>query len=141
MITAIELISDEARIRETFPIVKQLRPALGEDELVERVMRQLGDGYRFCRLVADGKVCAVAGYRFAESLGHGKFMYVDDLVADEGVRSQGYGGMLFDWLADQARREGCAEFRLDCGVQRFDSHRFYARKRMKIAAHHFLMKL
>ncbi|MGZ5001726.1 MAG: GNAT family N-acetyltransferase, partial [Chthoniobacterales bacterium] len=30
---------------------------------------------------------------------------------------------------------------LDSGVQRFDAHRFYLMKRMKISSHHFSLEL
>ncbi|MGZ5023946.1 MAG: GNAT family N-acetyltransferase, partial [Chthoniobacterales bacterium] len=30
---------------------------------------------------------------------------------------------------------------LDSGVQRFDAHRFYLMKRMKISSHHFVLDL
>jgi GNAT superfamily N-acetyltransferase len=68
-------------------------------------------------------------------------MYVDDLVSKEGERSKGYGGQLFDWLVEYARSEGCDQFHLDSGVQRFAAHRFYLTKRMSIEAHHFGLKL
>lgn len=39
----------------------------------------------------------------------------------------------FDWLVGQAREQKSDYFELDSGVQRFDAHRFYFLKRMKIA--------
>ncbi len=66
---------------------------------------------------------------------------MDDLVTRAADRSAGFGGQLFDWLVEEARREKCAAFSLDSGVQRFDAHRFYLRKRMQIAAHHFTLAL
>lgn len=133
--------SEERLIRDCFPVIHQLRPFLAEDEFVERVNRQFQQGYHLYCLVESGKVRAVTGFRISESLGHGKFLYVDDLVADEKERSKGFGGTLFDWLVDYAKREDCAELRLDCAVHRFDAHRFYMRKRMKLTTHHFVMKL
>ena len=92
-------------------------------------------------LEAEGKVRAVAGYRFLESLFSGKFLYVDDLVAQAADRSLGFGGKLFDWLIEQARANNCENLELDSGVQRFDAHRFYLMKRMSISSHHFTLKL
>ncbi len=66
---------------------------------------------------------------------------VDDLVTDAAARSHGYGAALFDWLVAEARRLDCRQLSLDSGVQRFDAHRFYLRKRMSITAHHFTLKL
>jgi hypothetical protein len=41
----------------------------------------------------------------------------------------------------EARATGCAKLELDSGVQRFDAHRFYLRKRMIISSHHFSLEL
>lgn len=68
-------------------------------------------------------------------------MYIDDLVTDANKRSKGYGDKLFDWLLEFARKEKCKQFQLDSGVQLFDAHRFYLRKKMNITAHHFGLKL
>ena len=81
----------------------------------------------------------MAGIRVMENLAWGKFLYVDDLVTASAARSQGYGDKLFDWLLDYARAGGCEQLHLDSGVQRFEAHRFYLRKRMSISSHHFSM--
>jgi hypothetical protein len=44
-------------------------------------------------------------------------------------------------LLARARAEGCAEFHLDSGVEKFGAHRFYLRNRMNISSHHFSLKL
>jgi GNAT superfamily N-acetyltransferase len=71
----------------------------------------------------------------------GKFMYVDDLVTDDAVRSHGYGEQMFAWLKEVARTEGCRMLDLDSGVQRMAAHRFYFRQRMTIASYHFSLPL
>ncbi len=120
----------------------QLRPHLLEREFVARVRRQNQQGgYTLAWVEDGGAVKSVAGFRISESLFYGRFLYVDDLVTDEGSRSKGYGETLFDWLADHAKSKGCQALALDSGVQRFAAHRFYLRKRMDILCHHFALKL
>ena len=46
-----------------------------------------------------------------------------------------------DWIVAHARERGCTEIDLDSGVQRFDAHRFYLGRGMKISSHHFSMGL
>src|SRR5260370_27478683 len=117
--------------------MREVRPLFQEPEqFVERVLRQHKEGYRLAFLESEGEVCAVAGYRFLESLFSGKFLYVDDLVARESERSQGFGGKLVDWLIKQAREHDCENLELDSGVQRFDAHRFYFSKPMSISSYH-----
>jgi GNAT superfamily N-acetyltransferase len=122
--------------------MRELRPHIATvEEFVERVQRQQQQGYLLAYLEADEQIRAAAGYRFQEMLFHGQILYVDDLVTREADRSAGFGGKLFDWLVQQARQRGCDYFELDSGVQRFDAHRFYLMKRMKIASHHFSLQL
>jgi GNAT superfamily N-acetyltransferase len=151
-----EPMDDEA-VAECWEVVRQLRPHVGLEEFVERVARQRGSGYRLVAVIggredavaqAPGpeegpgpRVVAVAGFRVGENLAWGKFMYVDDLVTDEACRSCGHGQRLFAWLVEEARRQGCEQFHLDSGVQRFGAHRFYLRSGMDITSHHFAMKL
>ena len=137
----IALAVEDDEIRSCYPVMAELRPHVSAEEFLPRVRRQMeAAGYKLAYL-ADGEVKAVAGFRVSECLAWGRFVYVDDLVSKEGERSKGYGGQLFDWLVEYARGEGCDQFHLDSGVQRFAAHRFYLDKRMAIEAHHFGLKL
>jgi GNAT superfamily N-acetyltransferase len=134
----IAIAKTPAEIGRCYKVMRELRPHFATDtKFVERVRRQQRDGYVLAFVEADNEVRAVAGYRFLESLFSGRFLYVDDLVTRARDRSAGYGGKLLDWLVQQARKDKCENLELDSGVQRFDAHRFYFVKRMKIASYHF----
>lgn len=137
----IALATTREEILRCFPVMAELRPHLKESEFVARVKRQQRAGYHLASLSEKGKVLAVAGYRYSESLSWGKFMYVDDLVTSETSRSHGYGQRLIKWLVNQAKSHDCDQFHLDSGVQRFGAHRFYLASRLDIIAYHFAMKL
>ena len=139
---SIALATGRPAIVRCFPVMRELRPHLGsEAEFVFRVERQQAQGYELAFLEAGESVRAVAGFRVSEKLSAGRFMYVDDLATCEEDRSKGYGGQLFDWLAEHARVRGCAQLQLDSGVWRYGAHRFYLGKRMDITCHHFDLKL
>jgi GNAT superfamily N-acetyltransferase len=138
---AIRLAESDADIERCFPVMAQLRPHLTKDDFIRRVKLQRQEGYQLAYAEDEGAVRSVAGFRIMNMLAHGHFLYVDDLVTDENARSKGYGDLLFDWLVNYARDEGCEKFQLDSGVQRFSAHRFYLRKRMEIASHHFSLNL
>jgi GNAT superfamily N-acetyltransferase len=138
----IAIANTPEEIRRCHLVMRELRPLFHEPEqFVERVLRQQKEGYQLAFLESEGEVCAVAGYRFLESLFSGKFLYIDDLVTRESDRSCGFGGELIDWLIEQAREHGCENLELDSGVQRFDAHRFYLLKRMNISSYHFRIKI
>lgn len=137
----IRFAETDTEIQACFPVMSQLRPHLFESEFVSRVRRQIQNGYHLAFIEVEGRPVAVAGFRVSECLGWGKFLYVDDLVTLDDVRSQGYGRELFEWLVEQARHHHCDQLHLDSGVQRFGAHRFYLRQRMDITSHHFAIKL
>ena len=137
----IALAETEADIARCYPVMVELRPHLSASEFATRVRKQQATGFHLAYLEEAGEVRAVAGFRYLETLGWGKILYVDDLVAAPAQRSRGHGGKLFDWLVAQAKQNNCDEFHLDSGVQRFGAHRFYLARRMDINCHHFALKL
>ena len=137
----IRLADNEASIARCYPVMKELRPHLSESAFVEQVVRQQAQGYRLAYLEAAGQVRSVGGFRVSENLAWGPMLFVDDLVTLAVDHGHGYGSALFDWLVNEAKREGCAELHLESGVQRFAAHRFYLHKGMDITCHHFALKL
>lgn len=134
----IALAKTDEEIADCYDVMSELRPHVEREDFVARVRRQMiAFDYRLAYLKDDGEIKAVAGIRISEWLHGGKYLEIDDLVAKVGDRSRGYGGTLFDWAIELAKNENCDHVRLLSGVQRFDAHRFYLRKRMNIEAHYF----
>jgi GNAT superfamily N-acetyltransferase len=138
---SIQLAESDTQILSCFSTLSQLRPHLELASFLEQVRRQQMQGYQIVFIEVENRSVAIAGFRVMENLFAGKFMYVDDLVVDETVRSKQYGQIVFNWLIAYAKQQGCTQLHLDSGVQRFDAHRFYLRQRMKIASHHFSLDL
>lgn len=136
---ALKPAETDAEIRRCFPVLAQLRPHLDSETFVVDARQQMEGGYRLVYLEDAGSVRGVAGYRVLEMFSRGRFLYVDDLVTDAESRSRGYGDALFGWLVDRAKEEGCRRLDLDSGVQRSGAHRFYFRKRMRLASFHFTL--
>lgn len=133
-------VTTPEQIAATFRVMQQLRPHLQAERYVAQVQGLMSEGYRLLAVEAD-TLLAVAGYRFGASLAFGKFLYVDDLVTDEGRRSAGAGKLLADRLKEIAREHDCRELHLDSGVQRHAAHRFYLRERFDITCFHFRVML
>ncbi len=130
-------VTSEAQLRAVWPVVQQLRPHLSEDQFVMQSLRQFEGGFCAHALYVDGVPRAFAGWRVLEMLAVGKHVYVDDLITDTNVRSQGYGKQLLDWLKIEARRLGCVRLQLDSGTHRKDAHAFYLREGLRIESFHF----
>ena len=133
----IRLAETDEEILRCFPVLRELRPTLREDEVVARVRAQQAEGYRLAMLHDAGAVSAVAGFRVFGMLATGRTMYVDDLVTAAAKRSCGHGKAMLQWLSERARAEGCGAISLDSGTQRQEAHAFYLRERMRITSFHF----
>lgn len=137
----IRLAESDDEIRECYPVMAELRPHIQPDEFVERVRKQAQNAAYELAYLTDGEVKAVAGFRISEWLAGGKYLEIEDLATVSGERSKGYGGEMFDWLVEHAKKENCDQLRLVSHVRRFDAHRFYLNRRMIIEAHYFSMQL
>ena len=137
----IRLAETDAAIAACFAVMRELRPLLVEAEFLERIRRQMGEGYSLARLEVAGGITTVAGFRVHGMLATGRTMYVDDLVTAAAVRSQGHGRAMLAWLIERARAAGCESFSLDSGTQRKEAHAFYLRERLRITSFHFHLPL
>lgn len=137
----IRIAETDQDIRACFPVMRQLRPHLVEQDFVARVRRQGAGGFVLALLENDGEVQAVAGYRLIENLANGRVLYVDDLVTDSNERSRGHGRRLLEWLVERARESGCDTLELDSGVQRHAAHRFYLTHRLEVSSYHFRLRV
>ena len=140
-VTILHAETDE-QILATFDVMRQLRPQLERDGYVALIRELMAsDGLKMLALVDAGAVRAAATYRLMNMLYCGRLLYVDDLVADERVRSRGYGAQLVDRLKDEARRNSCSEVQLISRVIREQAHRFYFREGFVIECFHFRAKV
>jgi GNAT superfamily N-acetyltransferase len=137
----IRIATTDAELRACIPVLRELRPHIGEEQLFVRIRRQERSAYKLAFLELDGKAVAVAGFRIGENLAWGRFLYIDDLVTRSSERSKGHGARLLSWLRTYASGEGCAQLHLDSGMQRKAAHRFYEREGMESFGLHFAEKL
>jgi GNAT superfamily N-acetyltransferase len=134
-----ELATSETGL--AYAAMHELRPHVGSKaEFVARVNDVLRPGgYRLIASfdTGDEDAAAAAGFRIADMLAWGHYLYVDDLVTREAARRSGHATALLDWLLAEAERNGCDSFQLDSGVHRHDAHRLYLRWGLSITGHHF----
>jgi len=136
-----EIATTDQAILDCFTVMSQLRPLLQKEEFLATVRALMTEGFRLAYIQDAGGVVAVAGFRIYSNLFMGKHLYVDDLVTDEQVRSNGYGRAMLDWLKNLARENGCAVLHLDSGTHRHQAHKFYLNQGFDITSYHFSQKL
>jgi len=137
----IRFATTDTEIAACYPVMRELRPHIAEDQFLLRARSQENAGYRLAFVQEPDGVVAVAGFRVGENLAWGRFLYVEDLVTLSSQRSKGYGAKLLAWLKGYAAKEGCLQLHLDSGTQRAEAHRFYEREGMTAASFHFVERI
>lgn len=137
----IQLADTDEAIAACYPVMRELRPHLDEQDFVQRIRRQGEQGYQLAFSTENETPVAAAGFRLGENLAWGRFLYVDDLVTLPAQRSRGHGKALLDWLKDHATEQGCSQLHLDSGMQRKEAHRFYQREGLEASSLHFVTHL
>jgi GNAT superfamily N-acetyltransferase len=133
----IRIAKSDQQIAACYPVIQELRPHIAEESFIPLVRDLEKGGYRLAFVEEDGRPVAVAGFRVAENLAWGRFLYVDDLVTLSARRSHGFGAALVGWLTEYAAANGCSQLHLDSGTQRKDAHRFYEREGIRMTGYHF----
>lgn len=115
---------------------RQLRPQIPED-YAGRMGEVFQGGAEMAVAVADAEVAGVLLFRVMLDTMSGRFLYINDLVADSSGRGKGVGKALMDFAVAEAGRRGCVSVQLSSGTQREQAHRFYFREGFTIKAFSF----
>lgn len=137
----IQYATTTADYTKCFEVMKELRPHHSLESFLTVMEAMQKEGYHLLYLEDEGRMVSVAGFRFTTTLYDGLIIDFDDFVTLADGRSKGYGSMVFDHLVDIAKERGIKAIHLNSNHQRFDAHRFYLNKKMKIIAHHFRIEL
>ena len=128
-------------ILQCFEVMKALRPHHTAESFCDTVEQMQHEGYQLLYLEDEGNPVCVAGYRITTTLYDGLIIDFDDFVTLPGSRNKGYAGHLFDHLIAIAKERSIKTIHLNSNHQRFDAHRFYLNKKMRIVAHHFRIEV
>ena len=133
----IKEVTTEEDLIQCFEVMKELRPHHNIDSFITAAKQMKTEGYHLLYMEDEGKPVCTAGFRFTTTLYDGLIIDFDDFVTIASARNKGYAGTLFDHLITIAKERSIKTIHLNSAHQRFDAHRFYLNKKMKIIAHHF----
>jgi GNAT superfamily N-acetyltransferase len=124
-----------------FDVMQALRPHLTVESFLELISKMKDENYTLLFIEENNKAISACGYRYLTTLFDGRYIYIDDLSTLPEARGKGYAGALFDFVVEKAKSENLKAVHLDSGHQRYDAHRLYLNKGMKIVYHHFRLEL
>lgn len=121
-----------------FPLIQQLNPDMARD-YYEQILSYMFEAHiKFIGMFTEqGKLIGAAGYWIGARFYCGRMMHMDNFVVDDSIRGQGLGKRLFEWLQEEAKRNGCSRVIFDSYVHSAEAHRFYFREGCSIKGFHF----
>lgn len=124
-----------------FRVMHALRPHLTPELFLELLPKMQAENYSLIYIEENNEAFSACGFRYLTTLFDGRNIYIDDLSTLPEARGKGCAGELFDYVVAKAKSEGLKAVHLDSGHHRFDAHRLYLNKGMKIVNHHFKLEL
>lgn len=137
----IKFAETEEDLKKCLEVIQALRPHLTLDQFLSLIPGMKKESYRLAFIEENGKAISACGFRYMTTFFEGKYIYIDDLSTLPEARGKGCAGALFDFVVEIAKVEGLPAVHLDSGHQRFDAHRLYLNKGMKIVYHHFRLEI
>ena len=91
---------------EAFPIMKQLRTDLTEEQYIELIQDMSKDGYKLYAMYVDDKIVSLVGLSWRINFYNKRHIFIYDLVTDISHRSFGYGEKLLKYIQEWAKENG-----------------------------------
>jgi GNAT superfamily N-acetyltransferase len=123
-------------LKDAEPVHRQLRPQIPEN-YAGTLTEIFKHGAEMVVAMNEGAVAGVLVYRIQLDTLTGRFLYINDLVADSTGRGKGVGKALMDYAVAEAKNRDCVAVSLSSGTQREQAHRFYFREGFTIKAFSF----
>lgn len=137
----IQYARTKEQLSRCFDVMKELRPHHKLESFLTTMEQMQKEGYHLLYLEDEQQPVCVAGFRFTTTLYDGLIIDFDDFVTIAAARGKGYAGHLFDHLVSIAKERSIRTIHLNSNHLRYDAHRFYLNKKMKIIAHHFRLEV
>lgn len=82
---------------KAYPVIRELRVQLLENEFLDCLSKQTVQGYVFAGAFLDGEIVGLVGYRPVSTFARGTHLHIDDLVVSTTYRGQNIGDKLMDF--------------------------------------------
>lgn len=132
-------LNSKAEMLQHISVLQELYPNLTL-EAYERDLDTMLPNNNYCQVaVFDGENClGLTGIWIGTKLWCGKYMEIDNLVVSSKYRSKGVGKLLFEYISEKAKQEGCSMVALDSYTGNFKAHKFFYNEGLVPKGFHFV---
>ena len=139
-ITVRKLI-DKKEMLSFHPLIKQLYPSLSAEDYDMQLDDMIPSRYSQVGVFEGDKKIGMAGVWIGHKFWCGKFLEIDHVIVLDSYRSQGIGKLIFEFMKNMAREEGCLSLGLDSFTHNHRSHKMFFKEDFVIKGYHFVHAL
>ena len=135
-------LAGKAEMLNYLSVMQELYPSLTLEDYDTDLTAMIPNNNYGQVAVFDGDDClGIAGYWIGTKLWCGKYLEIDNMVVSTKSRSQGVGKLIFNYLGEKAKEEGCSMMALDSYTANFKAHKFFYNEGFGPKGFHFIQIL
>jgi len=118
-------LTNEQEWSQAWPVLRQLRPHLKLEFLLQSRESLIALGYKLYGLYVNDRIVAVCAFFVHPHVEHGRAAWLADLVTDSTERGNGYGAALLQSLERVILEAGCTRICLHTEISNVRAQHFY----------------
>ncbi len=132
-------LDGKAEMLNYLSVMQELYPSLTFEDYDTDLTAMIPNNKYGQVAVFEGDDClGIAGYWIGTKLWCGKYLEIDNMVVSSKFRSRGVGKLIFNYLNEKAKEEGCSMMALDSYTANFKAHKFFYNEGFGPKGFHFI---
>ena len=134
----IRALKTKQEMLTNYEILLEVYPNLKMEEYDRELDDMIPHNYGQVAVFIDNECVGLTGFWIGTKLWCGKYLELDNVVISSKKRSKGIGKVLFDYMVEIAKNEGCSMLALDSYTSNFKAHKFFYNQGFAPKGFHFI---
>jgi len=134
----IRALKTKQEMLTNYELLLEVYPNLKMEEYDRELDDMIPHNYGQVAVFIDNECVGLTGFWIGTKLWCGKYLELDNVVISSKKRSKGIGKVLFDYMVEIAKNEGCSMLALDSYTSNFKAHKFFYNQGFAPKGFHFI---
>lgn len=134
----IRILSTKQEMLANYELLLEMYPKLKIEDYSSELDDMIPHNYGQVGIYVDNECVGLTGFWVGTKLWCGKYLELDNVVISTKQRSKGIGKVLFDYMEEKAKNEGCTMLALDSYTSNFKAHKFFYNQGFAPRGFHFI---
>lgn len=134
----IRVLKTKQEMLANYELLLEVYPNLLMEEYDRELDDMIPNNYSQVGVYIEKECVGLTGYWLGTKLWCGKYLELDNVVISSKKRSKGIGKVLFDYMGEMAKIEGCTMLALDSYTSNFKAHKFFYNQGFTPKGFHFI---